>query len=401
MSEFQLHQFKTIDKPLDKAARDAMNALSSRADVTATSAEYINHYSDFRGDMDILTRQYFDASLYWANFGCRKVIFRFPKTAVDIPKIREYLFADVITLRQIDDVCLLIFDENSEDGGFETWMDDDDDPLSDFLALRNDILKGDYRALYMMWLHAHSPNFLGYVDMSEEYADVLEDEDIDFDEDESDDWKAHIMEPPVPAGLDKLTVALSDWADFFEMNKDWIASAATASPQADAAPAFDAAAELAKLSDAEKMYFLEKLLSDEPALSATFTRFLENKNPTNASKTNSNRRSVAEIEAGVANAIKARTQKEKAAAAAALKKRCDDLAKREAQAWKDVNDFCDKQIGSAYENAVNLLLSLKELAVYRNTTNEFVVKINIVIEKYSKSKAFIQRLQKAGFVVKL
>jgi hypothetical protein len=46
------------------------------------------------------------------------------------------------------------------------------------------------------------------------------------------------------------------------------------------------------------------------------------------------------------------------------------------------------------------LLSLKELAVYRNTTPEFVVKINVVIEKYSKSKAFIQRLQKAGFVVK-
>jgi hypothetical protein len=399
MSEFQLHQFKTIDKPLDKAARDAMNALSSRADVTATSAEYINHYSDFRGDMDILTRQYFDASLYWANFGCRKVIFRFPTAAIDIPKIQQYLFADVITLRQIDDVCLLIFDENSEDGGFETWIDDD--PLSGFLALRNDILKGDYRALYMMWLHAHSPNFLGYVEMENEYADALEDEDIDFDDDESEGWKAHIMEPPVPAGLDKLTAALSDWADFFEMNKDWIASAATASPQADVAPAFDATAELAKLSDAEKMYFLEKLLSDEPALSATFIRFLENKNPTKPNKTNNERRSVAEIEAGVIDAIKARTQKEKAAAAAVLKKRCDDLAKREDQAWKDVNNFCDRQGGASYESAVNLLLSLKELAIYRNTTNEFIPKLNAIIEKYSKSKAFIQRLQKAGFVVKL
>jgi phage-related tail fiber protein len=184
------------------------------------------------------------------------------------------------------------------------------------------------------------------------------------------------------------------------MNKDWIASAATASPQADAAPAFDATAELAKLSDAEKTNFLARLLADEPALSATFTRFLENKNPIKANKTNNNRRSLAVIEAGVANAIKARTQKEKAAAAAALKKRCDDLAKREAQAWKDVSGFCDRQVGSSYDLAVKLLLSLKELAIYRNTTNEFIPKLNAIIEKYSKSKALLQRLQKAGFVVK-
>ena len=399
MSEFQLHQFKTIDKPLDKAARDAMKALSSRAEVTATSADYVNHYSDFRGDMDILTRQYFDASLHWANFGCSKVIFRFPKAALDIPKIQQYLFADVIVLKQIDDVCLLIFEQNVEDGGFETWMDDDGDPLSNFLSLRNNILKGDYRALYMMWLHAHSPAFLGYVDMSEEYADELEDEDIDFDDEEDQEWRAFIHEPPVPAGLDKLNSALSNWADFFEMDEDWIVSAATASPKTDVTPDFDAKAELAKLTDAEKTDFLQRLLADEPALSSTFTRFLERKSPTKASKSSDARRTLAEIEAGVANAIKARVQKEKAAAYAALKKRYDDLAKGEAQAWKDVNGFCDRQVGSGYDEATKLLVSLKALAIYRSTPTDFETKFKLVLIKYGKSKAFLQRLQQAGFGV--
>ncbi len=391
MSEFQLHQFRTIDRPLTKEAREAMNALSSRARVTATSAEYVNHYSDFRGNMDILTQQYFDASLYWANFGCAKVIFRFPTAAIDIPKIREYLFSEVITFKKTNDVCLLIFDVNIEDGSFETWMDDSDDPLSDFLALRNDILKGDYRALYMMWLHAHSPSFQGYVDLSNEYADELDDDDIDA-------LREYIKEPPVPAGLDKLSASLTAWAEFFGMNEDWIASAATASPKANAAPAFDAKAEIAKLSDAEKTSFLERLLTDEVGLSATFSRFLENKNPTKANKTKDTRRTLAEIEAGVAAAIKARKNKENAAAAAALKKRCDDLAKREDQAWTDVNDACDRQIGSAYDNALKLLVSLKELAVYRSTLPIFNTKLQTIVEKYGRSKAFMQRLQQARIV---
>jgi hypothetical protein len=396
MSEFQLHQFKTIDKPLDKAARDAMNALSSRAKVTATSAEYVNHYADFRGDMDILTRLHFDASLYWANFGCRKVIFRFPKAAIDIPRIRQYLFSDVIELRVIDDICLLVFDENADDGGFDTYLENDDDPLSDFLALRNDILKGDYRALYMMWLHIHSPNFLGYVDMSNEYADELEDEDIDFEDEESTEWRAYITEPPVPAGLDKLSAALQAWATFFEMDEDWIASAATASPKADIAPAFDAKAALVNLSDAEKTDFLVRLLADEPALAVTFSRYLANKNPAKPSKANEKRRTVADIAAGVADAIKARKNKENIKAAADLKKRCEDLEKRENQAWKDVNDECDRQSGAGYDKATKILLSLKELAVYRNILPDFTHKLNTVLAEYGGSKAFMQRLQKAG-----
>lgn len=81
-----------------------------------------------------------------------------------------------------------------------------------------------------------------------------------------------------------------------------------------------------------------------------------------------------------------------------MKKRCDDLAKREDQAWTAVNDSCDRQIGSAYDNASKLLVSLKELAVYRNTLPDFNTKLQAVLEKYGKSKAFMQRLQKAGLV---
>ena len=122
------------------------------------------------------------------------------------------------------------------------------------------------------------------------------------------------------------------------------------------------------------------------------------KNTTNKAVTN-NLRNVAQIEANLSAVITARNQKEKAAANAALKKRCDDLAKNEAQAWQEINDEYDRKVGSGYDQATKLLVSLKELAVYRGTLAEFETKLKLVLQKYGKSKAFLQRLQKVGLGV--
>ena len=50
VSEYQYYEFQAIDRPLGEADRQALEALSSRARVTATS--FTNHYNygDFRGD---------------------------------------------------------------------------------------------------------------------------------------------------------------------------------------------------------------------------------------------------------------------------------------------------------------------------------------------------------------
>lgn len=50
MSEFQQHQFRTIDQPLDSKQLKRIRALSSRGHVTSTSATFVYHYSSFRGD---------------------------------------------------------------------------------------------------------------------------------------------------------------------------------------------------------------------------------------------------------------------------------------------------------------------------------------------------------------
>ena len=42
MSEYQYYEFQAVDRPLDKADREALRAYSMRARITATS--FTNHY---------------------------------------------------------------------------------------------------------------------------------------------------------------------------------------------------------------------------------------------------------------------------------------------------------------------------------------------------------------------
>ena len=59
------------------------------------------------------------------------------------------------------------------------------------LSLRDDILQGDYRMLYLAWLR------------------VMEAEDL----------LDSVQEPPVPAGLKELSPALRTFIDFFEIDE--------------------------------------------------------------------------------------------------------------------------------------------------------------------------------------
>lgn len=69
MSEYQFYEFHAIDRPLDRAAREALRSISSRARITATS--FANHYKwgDLKGDPRKFMEQWFDFHHYLANWG--------------------------------------------------------------------------------------------------------------------------------------------------------------------------------------------------------------------------------------------------------------------------------------------------------------------------------------------
>ena len=79
MSEYQLHEFQSIDRTLTPADRQYLEGLSSRVEVTATSARFNYSYGDFRGDPLKVLERCFDILLYQANFGVLQLAIRLPK----------------------------------------------------------------------------------------------------------------------------------------------------------------------------------------------------------------------------------------------------------------------------------------------------------------------------------
>jgi hypothetical protein len=76
LSEFQYYEFRTIDRPLTQREMRELRDLSDRAHITATSFTNTYNWGNFRGDPLLLMEKYFDAFLYFANWGTRQLMLR-------------------------------------------------------------------------------------------------------------------------------------------------------------------------------------------------------------------------------------------------------------------------------------------------------------------------------------
>ena len=130
--------------------------------------------------------RHFDAFLYYANWGCQRLAFRFPKGLLDEEVLQPYLWEYCAELEPVGDCLILDISFPDEDGGH--WFEGEA-RLSALAPLRDDILAGDYRALYLAWLLAAAAN--------------------DIDEE---------LEPPVPPGLKELSAPLAEFVRFFQLD---------------------------------------------------------------------------------------------------------------------------------------------------------------------------------------
>ena len=78
MSEYQYYEFHAIDRPLTEQQMAELRAVSMRARITATSFTNEYDWGSFKGDPDRWMERYFDAFLYFANWGARHVMLRLP-----------------------------------------------------------------------------------------------------------------------------------------------------------------------------------------------------------------------------------------------------------------------------------------------------------------------------------
>jgi len=198
MSEYQYYEFQAIDRPLTPAEQQAVARLSSRVDPHPRRAVFTYSWSDFPGRAEEILAKYYDAMIYLANWGSRRLMFRFPRALVDPEQIEQYNVAtteypsDAVKAYVKGEYVILDIQLHEEEGfdwiEGEGWLDS-------LVGLRDAILQRDYRLFYLAWLKGPT---------------------LEYAVDES------ALEPPVPPGLRALTLALENFVELFDVDEDLI-----------------------------------------------------------------------------------------------------------------------------------------------------------------------------------
>ena len=371
MSEYQYYEWQTIDRPLTASEQREVNALSSHMDtVTSTQAVVTYSWGDFKHDPQQVLLKYFDAFLYDSNFGTRRLMFRLPKDLVDVSSIQSYLVEDQITLEAHGAYLVLEIQINEESDFFE-WVESDS-VLGQLTPLRDQLLQGDLRLLYLAWLKVIS------MGASEETQDE--------------------PEPPVPAGLKKLNAGLQAFADFFEIDPHLISAAAEASQKAESSAELDFKTALAKLTRAESDAHLLQIVRGEPGAVLALKKKLTNLIQVQSDSPSSSNRRAAELFAHAEKIEQAANRQAQAEAERQRIARLEKLAQQEESTWANVERLLSKKTGSAYDDATRLLVELLDMAEYKQRKRQFAERFKSIRERYGKSTALADRFRRAGLM---
>lgn len=369
MSEYQYYEFQSIDRPLTLEEQAEVQRLSSRVKLSSTQAVFIYNYSDFRADPEQVLTRYFDMMFYITNWGTRQVLFRLPLTLVDPTWFQPYCLPDAIATGITPDYLILDITIREEES-MTPWVEGEG-WLPRLLPLRDDLLRGDLRLLYLSWLRV-AQHLVGV------------------------DLPADPLEPPVPPNLDQLSPSLKTFIELVELDTDLVTAAAQASGQQQ--PEAEARLEewLSALSEAEVQDFLLKLVRREPHVDLQLINRLKELAQADGSAAfaaAAEQRPLSELVATAAILKQQRQQQEQAAARAKRQRQLEILAPKAAQTWDRIHQLIALKQAKAYDEAVALLQDLRDLAELQGCLPQFRQQLQALKSNYSNRPALLQRLQ--------
>jgi hypothetical protein len=369
MSEYQYYEWQTIDRPLSPSEWEDVSGLSSHMEtVTPTQAIVTYSWGDFKHDPRQVLLEYFDAHLYMANWGMRKLMFRFPKSVLDPQAIQSYCREDILMLELEGNYYILEFSLDDEEPDYE-WLNAEG-MLGKLTPIREQIMQGDYRALYLSWLKAVS----------------IEDPEEDNPE----------MEPPIPAGLGKLNSSHQAFIEFFELDEHLVKAAAKASPSLQPASVAHLEKTLTHLSREESENFLRQVLNNEPQVRIVLQKRLEQLAGTKPGSAGKGQRQAGNLFKEAERLEQEALRQKKAEAERKRIQEFLDLAGREEATWRWVESLIGQKQASPYDEATQLLVDLRDLAIYQNQLLKFQERFLVIREKYSNRPILMGRFSRAG-----
>ena len=385
MSEYQYYEFQAIDRRLDAADRQALRDLSTRAKITATSFTNTYHWGSFKGDPAAMMLRWFDLHLYTSNWGTRVVMIAFPRRLIDEDRIRRLIAAnDCAEIATNDDrlvlsiTCEEMVLEPDWYNGDEDEEDGDSGWLNAIAPLRADMLGGDLRLLYLIWLMA-----------------------VGFDIVEAD-------EPEPMPGLGPVTDALAAFANFFEIDSDLVAAAAELGSASAAPPAAEEVAALfGPLPAAEKDALLARVATGDPHVAAELQSLVRQRMSIASPPSGPGPRTAGTLRARAAALCEAREREAAAAEAARQKREAEEAArirhlhlvaliKRGDAVWHEIEEEIGRRNGPGYARAVELIGDMRAIAGERDAMPAFDRRLAAIRERHAQKGRFIERIDAAG-----
>lgn len=375
MSEYQYYEFVAIDHPLGAKEQQELRAISTRADISATRFRNEYHWGDLKADPLQLLKRYFDAHLYVTNWGVHRFALRFPRDLVEVKSWKRFCASPCLSLHEEGAFVVLDFLTQDEEPEF---VEDADSHLPTLASIRQMLLCGDLRALYLGWLASA----------------------------QSEQMRTTKREPPVPPGLKNLSGPLAELCTFLFLDSDLLAVAIEESPAA----SFEKLPEgftdfIATLPDSEKDRILIGLVCGEESnlagqLFNLFRKTQTKRQPFVAE----GRRTVDELlaRAGVVRSARQQAEEEACRKAAERAERqraeariryLDSLVDKQEALWVQVGQLIERKQPRAYSEAVILLRDLNELAERQGTKAAFQARLGELTSIHQKKPAFLSRLR--------
>jgi hypothetical protein len=371
MSEYQCYEFVALDRPLSAKQMAELRALSTRAEISPTRFWNEYQWGDLKADPVKLMERYFDAHLYFANWGTHRLMLRMPKARVDLKALKPFFVGrHAARLTSVGDHVLLDLGSHTEEPEYD---EQSQGSLAALSPLRAELMRGDPRPAYLAWLLA------------------VQADDVDDD----------AAEPPVPAGLAELTAAQEATVEFLRIDVDLVAAAASGS----AAVTEDGAPFrrwLVALSAKGKDAWLRRA-ADEPDL-ALGGELLRAFRATAKGERSGARRTVGELRA-LAETQRAerekadaeRAKQAKAASDAARQRHLAKLARDVDGAWVKLDKLVE---ASSYDEAVTIAVDLRDLATRDGTAAGFATRFEAMRKRQLRRRGFFDRWKRAGVVTR-
>lgn len=368
MSEYQYYDFYSIDRSLNREEIETVRGYSSRVNPSSRRATFVYHYSDFRYDEEEVLNNFFDIMLYVANWGSRRLLLKFPQKLVSYKALKEYEIDASYEYSQEIKVFLkgtnVIIDmyHSIEYGG---WLEGEG-MLDELLPLRAQILNGDYRVLYLGWLHLA----LGNPEMADD-----------------------LREPSLPANLTDLDYSLESFVNFWEIDVDLISAASEKSEQVLGISDEVLQSQIIQLSENEKDQYLKELVVNEVAAKSSLRKHLENLVKGPKPVKNQQSRTLREIKIAMSEQEEVREEQDRIEAEKARLQKMARIEAEELTMWQEVRENADLKTAKGYDHATKVLLELKEYYDFKQSRISFDNKIGNLLLKYGRSVAFKRRLK--------